>query len=204
MNLINDNWTKQDLAEFYDYEKSLASDEKSCSWEKRIVNTALPCYGKTSEKADVAAKEIKKGDYLGFLRLLKVRSLFDGLLYAKLLYNVKDFDSFSSLLDAFLPQIDNWAMCDALKFNRFNCEKLLELSERLLKSDAPFTRRVGVNVYFEIIKHPEYFDKAFEMLDGLNGEKEYYVNMSGAWLLSFCFIKNREKTFRNTLRTRGE
>lgn len=72
--------------------------------------------------------------------------------------------------------------------------KLEELSKKYLSSEKPFVRRVGVNIYFALIEDQTYLDKTFEMLNSLKNETEYYVNMSGAWLLSECYTKHRDKT----------
>ena len=68
------------------------------------------------------------------------------------------------------------------------------ISKEFLKSDKTYVRRTGVGMWFELIKDEKYFDGAFDVLNGLKNETEYYVNMCGAWLLAECFAKNRDKT----------
>ena len=194
MELNRQHWNKNDLKKFYEYEKSLVGSDRDCIFEQRIVNTKLPCFGRTSTKAREVAKEIKKGNYVEFLNCIEFKSHFDTLVYAFLLNNFKNFALFQQYLINFAKKIDNWASCDTLRFRKFKSNELITLSDTLLKSDLPFVRRIGVNIFLDLIKDKSNLSSAFEMLDGLREEKEYYVNMSAAWVLSFCFIYNREET----------
>lgn len=72
--------------------------------------------------------------------------------------------------------------------------KLLTLSNALIKSKKTFVRRVGILIHFELIKDAKYLDNTFKLLDTLSEEKEYYVNMCAAWLLCECFAKYRNET----------
>lgn len=196
MDLIKNSWKKADFSEFHKYEQSLKGSARDCEWEQKIVNTKLECFARTSTKARVAAKEIKKGAYLEFLDGLEIGNMFDSLVYAHLISSIKDFDVFEKYLDKFVLTIDSWASADTLRFAKKDKERLVKLSNKYLKDERPFVRRVGVNIWFELIKDNHYIDKAFCLLDSLKDEDEYYVNMSGAWLLSFCMIYDREKTIR--------
>lgn len=194
MNLIKAHWTKNDIAEFYEFEKTLIGDEKSCKWEQKIVNTQLQCFGKTSSKAKEVAKQIKKGNFCEFVDNLCVKTHFDSLVLAFLICQIKDFELFEEKLTTFVQTIDNWASCDTLKFAKYDKHKLFALSQKFLASKKPFVRRVGLNIFFELVKYPEFDKKCFAVLDSLQNENEYYVNMCGAWLLCEYFVKRRDKT----------
>ncbi len=195
MELIKQNWTDDDITQFYVYEKTLKSNLNDCTWEQKIVNTTLDCYGKTSYKAKQTAKKIKKGNYIEFVSKLKVKTHFDSLVLSYLICSIKDFEIFEHYLDLFVETIDNWASADTLKFEKRDNEKLVALSKKYLQSSKPFVRRVGVNIWFELIKHENYFNMSFDVLNSLKNEQEYYVNMCGAWLLSCCFVKNKQRTY---------
>ncbi len=194
MDLIKSSWNKYDILDFYEYEKSFIGDEKSCKWEQKIINTSLPCYGKTVTKAKAVAKEIRKGNYLEFVDNLKVKTFFDSIVLGVLICSIKDFDVFSRELKKYSLTIDNWASSDTLSFKKRDKEKLFSLSKEFLSSDKPFFRRNCVNIFFELIHDEKYLDSAFELLDSLKDEKEYYVNMCASWLLCECFTKYRDKT----------
>jgi len=188
------DWTKKDFDDLREYEKTIKGSARDCEWEKRIVNTKLECFARTSTKAKEVVRLIKKGAYLKFLENIKIENMFESLVCAHLIGTIKDFDVFERNLDKFVVTIDNWASADTLRFKKQSKEKLVELSHKYLKSDMPFVRRVGVNIWLELIKDEKHFDGAFDVLNSLADEAEYYVNMSAAWLLSFCMVYNREKT----------
>lgn len=196
INLIKSIWTKQDIENFYAFEKTLKSNKSECDWEKKIVNTNLECFGKTSQKAKSIAKEIKKGNFLSFIENFNIKTHFDSILLAYLICYIKDFDLFENHLSKFVKTIDNWASCDTLKFSKRDEKKLFNISKKFLNSEQTFVRRVGLDIFFELIKLDDYVDKCFDVLNDLQTEQEYYVNMCAAWLLAECFIKHREKTLK--------
>ena len=51
-------------------------------------------------------------------------------------------------------------------------------------------------ILFKLIDKDEYIDKIYDMLNGFETEKEYYVNMMNAWLICELFIKRRDKTLK--------
>jgi len=195
MELVKNNWTTKDFEELKAYCKTLKGDQFNCEWEQRIINTKLECFARTSTKARTIANQIKKGNYMEFLEKIQINTLLDSLIYAHLMNCIKDENVYCNLLDKYVLTIDNWASCDTLKFDKIkNVALLLEISDKYIKSSLPFVRRVGINVYFDLIKDEKYLDRVFKVLDSLKDEKEYYVNMVGAWLLAECFAKHRDKT----------
>lgn len=194
MQLIKKHWTKDDINEFIEFEKTLKGNQKEIEFEEKIVLTKLPCYGKTSSKAREIYKQIKKGNYIEFIQNIEITSHFDTILLDLLITNIKEFNEFKKQLLRLIKQYDNWASCDALSFKKRPYNKLLTLSNSLIKSKKKFVRRVGVLIHFELIKDAKYLDNAFKLLDNLSEEKEYYVNMCAAWLLCECFAKYRNET----------
>lgn len=197
MNLIKENWEAKDFVGFKKFEKSLKEkDETRCEWEQNIVGTSLECFGKTSTKAKQLASEIRKGNFVSFVQGLKIENLLESLTVSHLLSQIKDFSVFEKELTKFANGIDNWASCDTLNFSKHSKESLFNLAKKFLQSEKPFVRRVGVKIYFELIKNEQYLIESFKLLDSLNSETEYYVNMCAAWLLCECFIKHREQTLK--------
>ena len=196
MELIKTTWKISDIKEFCEFEKTLKGTEKDCIWEQKIVNTNLECFGRTSQKAKDIVKDLKKGNYVEFIQNLKVTNMLESLIVAHLISKIKDFETFKICLSNYVETIDNWASCDTLNFSKQNYEELYSLAKEFLKSEKTFIRRVGVDIYFELIKDEKYLKKAFELLNSLKDETEYYVNMCAAWLLSVCFVKYREETLK--------
>lgn len=194
MDLVKDNWTRQDIEEFQNWEFELKGDEHNCKWEQRIVNTGLECFARTSAKAKDVVRQIKKGNFYEFLDIIQIKTHFDSLVCGYLINGIKDFEIHEKYLDKFILSIDNWASVDTLKFDKLDKDRIVELSRKYLKSNLTFSRRVGVKICFELVKQEKYLECIFEVLDGLKKETEYYVNMCGAWLLSECVTKYFEIT----------
>jgi len=126
---------------------------------------------------------------------IKIENHLDSLVCAFLICSIKDQKTFEKYLDKYVLTIDNWASCDTLKFKGKDEKALVGISQRYVKSAKPFIRRVGINIYFDLVRlEKNYVYDVFTILDNLKNEKEYYVNMVGAWILSECFAKNRDAT----------
>ncbi len=194
MNLIKQHWQNKDILEYRTFTNTLLGTDEECKWEQNIINTKLKCFGKTSCKAKILVKDIKKGNYFEFLNNLTIKNHLDSLVCAYLISNIKNFDEFEMYLNKFVLTIDNWASTDTLKFANKNKEQLFKLSKKYMSSDAPFVRRTGLNIFFELIKDKQYVNKVFETLNSLSNEQNYYVNMCAAWLLAECFVKHRDET----------
>lgn len=194
MELIKSHWEYKDINEFNDFVLTLKGTSSDCVWEQRIINTKLDCFGKTSGKAKILVKEIKKGNFYEFLDNVAITTLMHSLVFAFLLNEIRDFSLYEKYLDKLVLTIDNWATCDTLNFKKIDSVNLKNLSNKYLNNPHPFARRIGVNVYFELIKREGYIDDVFKVLNGLKNETEYYVNMASAWLLAECFVKHKEKT----------
>ena len=48
-------------------------------------------------------------------------------------------------------------------------------------------------ILFYFIVDDNYINKIFDLLNCFGNEDHYYVNMMNSWLLSECFIRQREK-----------
>ena len=57
-----------------------------------------------------------------------------------------------------------------------------------------FTKRLGINILFSLLKTETYLNDIYEILNSFKGENEYYVNMVNAWIICELFIKHRTQT----------
>ena len=83
-----------------------------------------------------------------FLQALPHGSLDEDLLHALLLNELRDYAETLAALEAFLPHVDNWAACDALRpkcFAKHRGELIGEIP-RWLADERPFTRRFGLEM----------------------------------------------------------
>lgn len=102
----------------------------------------------------------------------------------------KDFKTVASLVDAFLPYVDNWAVCDQMNpavFRR-NREALLPYIYRWISSDHPYTVRFAVKMlmdhFLDVHFRPEYL----QIVASIDSE-EYYVRMMVAWYFATALAK---------------
>ena len=116
-----------------------------------------------------------------------------GLLIAKFCKNAEDF----TYLDEFLPQIDNWAICDttatSIKKLAKNETSLWQHVIKWLKSDKIYTVRFAIVCLLAFFSEKKYSDRIIELVLSVK-HGEYYVDMAIAWLLSVMLIKDYEKT----------
>lgn len=195
MQLNKTAWSKEDTNEFLEYLNTFSKGVDKGEWEKRIVNTSLTCIAMPSTEVDRIAKEIFKGNYLSFLDLWIWQNHTCTLIFGKILSKIKDFDTLIKYLIPYSERADNWSTIDCLKFNftKDNIDKFLDLSQKLIVSKYTFSRRLAIIILLKTLSFGDYTKKCFEILDIINDEKEYYVNMAGAWLLCECMTKYRDQ-----------
>lgn len=194
MNLVKENWTKQDGEEFIEYLETFKNSDK-IEWSKNILNTNMPVLAiKTPVIKDIV-KKIGNGNYTAFLDLELNKYYENSAINGFLISKIKDFNTMKSYLDKYMLKVDNWASCDLLSFNIKNYEEeFYNLSLEYIKSDKPFIRRLGLGILFKFIDNDKYINQIFAIMNGFYEEEHYYVNMMNAWLFCECFIKRRDET----------
>lgn len=106
-------------------------------------------------------------------------------------------DELFARLAAFVPHIDNWAVCDVTCGGLRAVGKCREQAAGFLTPylSAPreFDVRFGVVMLMDHFIDEAYIDRVLEWLAGVRHEG-YYVKMGVAWALSVCFIKFPRRT----------
>ena len=136
-------------------------------------------------------KELRReGRAAEFLAALPHRYLEEDQLHAILLSEERDLTRLLSALEAFLPWVDNWVVCDSLRPVLFKNHPA-GLPERIrlwLAAAHPYTVRFGIAMLMTC-----YLDDAFEhrYLDWVAAirSQEYYVNMMIAWYFATALAK---------------
>lgn len=144
------------------------------------------------------AKDIAKGDYISFIKYNTHTYYEEKVLHGLLLGYIKtDFEILLSLIRDFLPYNDNWAIndltCTNLKAFKKNKEDGFLFITDCLHSSRSWDIRFGLVLLLDYYVEEDYIDAILLICDRIQN-KEYYVKMANAWLLSICFIKCREKT----------
>lgn len=117
----------------------------------------------------------------------------ENCLHGLLINDIKDFGATVSALDAFLPYVDNWAVCDLISPHSFKSRppELATHVRRWLESSHSYTVRFGIGVLMSF-----YLDEGFEpaQLEAVAERccEEYYVNMMVAWYFATALAKQPE------------
>lgn len=117
----------------------------------------------------------------------------ENCLHGLLINDIKDFGATVSALDAFLPYVDNWAVCDLISPRSFKSRppELAAHVRRWLESSHSYTVRFGIGVLMSF-----YLDEGFELaqLEAVAERccEEYYVNMMVAWYFATALAKQPE------------
>ena len=117
----------------------------------------------------------------------------ENCLHGLLINDIKDFGAAVSALDAFLPYVDNWAVCDLISPRSFKSRppELAAHVRRWLESSHSYTVRFGIGVLMSF-----YLDEGFEpaQLEAVAERccEEYYVNMMVAWYFATALAKQPE------------
>lgn len=189
------NWDKNSIVGFEDYLYSIRNEEK-IDWTTRIINTKLPVLAIYSPVIKKIAKEICKGNYLEFLAHNRRKYYESTLINGCIINQITDFDLWKQFIFNYIDNVDNWATCDVLKFNKkWNRDALFNFAKDLSTSTEEFKIRVGLRILFDFIE-TNYLEKIFDLINNLDTNNQYYVDMVISWLLCECLIKRRDETLR--------
>jgi len=153
------------------------------------------------------AKEIAKGDWRGYLAAAPEDYYEEIMLKCLVIgYAKADLAEILPYVAAFVPKINNWAVCDSfcnnLRITKKHLSEVWEFLQPYLQSREEFEMRFGVVMLLTFYMQDEYISKVLLLLDSAKHEG-YYVKMAVAWAISVCFIKYPEKTIaylkKNTL-----
>lgn len=108
-----------------------------------------------------------------------------------------DFKEVLYYIDKFVPLIDNWAICDTfcsgLKITNKNKEEMWKYLSKYLKSNKEFELRFAIVMILDYYINDNYITEIYKICDNIQN-KDYYVQMAIAWLLSICLIKYYDET----------
>lgn len=151
--------------------------------EARILGVRIPQLRKLGKKLD---KDDFAWDYYEEVML---HGFYIG--YKKL-----DFETRLTLLNEFIPRIDNWAVCDcaiaSMKFIEKSRKAFLDYLQTYMRSQKEYELRFAVVVLMDYYLTDKYIDMSLAYLQGLQSDF-YYVNMAVAWALSVAFVRYRDR-----------
>lgn len=113
-----------------------------------------------------------------------------------------DFEKRLDALDAFVPHIDSWTVCDSFSAslyipNAYRAE-FWNFLDSYVNSSRPFEVRFAVVATLNHFLEKSYLDDVFERANRIAARRlgEYYVDMSLAWLVAECFIRFPNETLK--------
>lgn len=153
------------------------------------------------------AKEIVNDDWKTYLKELEAEFEKNKPLYfeEKMLWGLvignaaMEPDTRINFLKAFIPAIDNWAVCDIcegdLKFARKEPARTMmwEFLQPRFHSTEEFEVRFAVTMAMSHYVTEEYLERVLTLLQTIRHEG-YYAKMAVAWAISECYVKYPART----------
>lgn len=102
------------------------------------------------------------------------------------------------MVDAFLPKIDNWSICDSfcnsLKFasEKENQEEVWTYMEDYFLHDDEYKVRFALVMALNHFLDPDWQEASLKKFSQIK-HQGYYVQMANAWAISIAYIKNPER-----------
>lgn len=194
--------TKKSYQTYLEILKSLSKNESDEYLERhtKILNTKMPVYALSIANIRLVAKNIFKGDYLEFLKQTQNNSYEEVTIEGLVIAQIGDLDLQTKLLADWTTNIDNWSSCDtvvsslkALKKSKDKA-KYFEHYKQMCFDEREFVARVGIVCLMTNFLEDKYIDEILEACKNVK-HQGYYVKMAVAWLISFAFMKFKNKTY---------
>ncbi len=175
------------------------ADEKYRHFNEGLIpgaeNTSL---GVRAPALRTISRELLRGDWRSFLEISRNHPIYEmRLLHAMVLGGAKcDIKEKIGYTDAFLPWVDNWAVCDTLcasfKPNTADREVLFSFVCQCAASEMEFRKRFGLIMMMNYYRDEPYIGQVMEAYRDFSHEG-YYARMGAAWGLATLFVYQREK-----------
>lgn len=125
-----------------------------------------------------------------FVQTLPHQYYDENMLHGILLSEIKDYGECVVAVDAFLPYVDNWAVCDVMspKVFRKHKEELMSKIREWIASDHVYTCRFGIKMLMSHFLDENFKKEYLELPAGVHSD-EYYVNMMIAWYFATALAK---------------
>lgn len=174
------------------------ADESYRNFHSNLVPGVHNIIGVRLPMLRTLAKEIVKGEWESFLQCSENEYYEEVMLQGLVIGCAKmDFTLRLSYIKAFVPKINNWAICDSfcssLKDTKKHQEEMLSFLQPYIHSKEEFSLRFAIVMLMDYYISEQYIDMVLSLMDSIKHEG-YYVKMAIAWAISVCFVKFPEKT----------
>lgn len=144
------------------------------------------------------AREIARGDWRAFLASDDVRYYEERMLRGLVIGYAKcPPEEKLGYVARFVPEIDNWAVCDCFCWRLRAAERgpMWEFIQPWFRSGAEYGQRFAVVMALGNFVDAEHLETLLEHFSAFRHEG-YYARMGVAWAVSVCFVKFPERTMR--------
>lgn len=192
-----EKWTKETYEVFRQGLFSQAEEEYK-NFNAKLLCSELPVIGLRVPFLRKTAKEIAKGDSIGFLQVSGGGTYEERLLYGLVAAALPvSYEAFLPYCDYYTEHLaENWAHCDVFsssvkKIIKGNERAFFQYIEKYLQSENPWAVRMGLILMLSNYLTEEYLSEVIERTDALRSD-HYYVRMGQAWLLATAWAKDRD------------
>ena len=149
------------------------------------------------EARKLAKRLAREAEASQFLKDLPHKYYDENMLHGLLLSEMKDYDACIAAVDAFLPFVDNWAVCDIMSPKIFKKHKtaLLEKIKEWSASEKTYTSRFGIEILMTYFLDEDFMPVYLEIPVSVHS-KEYYVQMMIAWFFATALAKQWDTTIK--------
>lgn len=142
-----------------------------------------------------AKQIVKENKYSSFVNALPHKLFEENCLHSLIVSELKDPSLVLEYLNAFLPYVDNWAVCDIISPGVFKKKKdeLLKQIYVWLKSTHTYTLRYAVGALMRYFLDDDFKKEYLSDVANIKSE-EYYVNMMRAWFFALAIAKQYNDT----------
>ena len=205
--------TEKEYKEFLDYLFSIRDIKYRDFNAKIIVPVDSEIIGIRTPILRDIGKKIAKISAENFLNLFeklfikkKIKYHEEKVLYGFILgYSKIDFQERLKRIDFFINIIDNWAVCDivdsSFKFINKNKEDFYTYLTSKLSATNPWEQRFIFVMLLAYYVEEKYLKDIFKICEKIKSD-EYYVKMAKAWLLSVCYVKHKNETYKFLKKTK--
>ncbi len=185
------------IAEIRDEIQTLA-DPKNAEFFLKLNPTAKqPCAGVRIPALRKLAQKIARDDYSSFLDSNPLDTFEMECLQAFVIgYAKDDISVILSRLDAFIPTVHDWSVCDSLcqtfKIARKYPAETFAILSRYKDSRREFEVRIVAIMLMSQFLNDEYIDTVFEVINSLCTE-DFYAKMGVAWAVATIMAKYPDK-----------
>lgn len=150
---------------------------------------------RTPQLRSIAKRFGKNAGIDEFLSALPHEYHEQNFVHAYIAESIGDFDFAVKTIEAFLPYVTNWAVCDSMTPRVFakHTGELLPIIKKWLQSAHSYTVRFGLRMLMCFYLEKEFASEINALAASVCSE-EYYVNMMQAWYFATALAKQYDST----------